>query len=83
MSFPSFTDEEATQLSALEGVEECESALQVENFSAKFFEKDIFFQIIHLRDSMVVWVGESAVLSDISLAMKLPNVRSKVTSTDF
>lgn len=87
MAFPSFTEKEAAQLADLGGIEECDSALQVENFSAKFFEKDIFFQIVHLHNSFMIWIGDSPALSDISLAMKLPNVRSKadqysVTSVD-
>lgn len=63
----------------IEGVEESESQLTIENFSAKFLDKDIFFQLIHLKDSYFIWIGESnAELDDISIAMFSTSFRSKV-----
>ena len=76
--FPSWTDEEASKLSLIEGVEECESHLGVENFSAPFFDKILFFQVIRLKGSFLIWIGDAPKLGDISVALPCPSIRSQV-----
>lgn len=72
-------EQDLSVFSDIDGVEECNSQLKIENFSAKFLEKDIFFQLIHLKDSYFIWIGESVPeLHDISIAMQTYTFKSGV-----
>ena len=80
----SFSEAELEQLSRLDGVEPAESCLSVENFSAKFLDKDVFFQVVYLKDSYFIWIGEdSGEFYDISLAVRSRSFRSLVCSYWF
>ena len=57
------------------GVEEAETTIKIENFSAKLHDINIFFQTVYLDNSYFIWVGnEEAKFNDLILSLKSSTV---------
>lgn len=77
-----WTDNEKKKLERIEGIQLLDdSDILIENFSAPYLEFHVFFQLIRLKDSYFLWVGDDkASFDDVSIAMRTIQNTGKVNN---